>query len=35
MNEAYQPKCDKPKKVKGHPKKEKKTRNIQDNIDKH
>ena len=35
LYEAYYKKCDKPKKVKGHPKKEKNTRNIQDNIDKH
>ena len=33
--EAYSPKSDKPKRVKGKPKKQRIVKNIQDNIDKH
>lgn len=33
--QAYSPKCDKPKKFKAKPKKERIVKNIQDNIDKH
>ena len=35
MNQAYSPKSDKPKKVKGKPKKERVIRNVQEQIDKH
>ena len=35
MNQAYSPKSDKPKKIKGKPKKERIIRNVQDQIDKH
>ena len=35
MNQAYSPKCDKHKKVKGKPKKERVIRNVQEQIDKH
>ena len=33
--QAYSPKSDKPKKVKGKPKTKRILRNVQDNIDKH
>ena len=35
MNQAYSPKSDKPKKVKGKPKKERVIRNVQEQIDRH
>ena len=35
MNQAYSPKSDKPKKIKGKPKKERVIRNVQEQIDKH
>ena len=35
MNQAYSPKSDKPKKIKGKPKKERIIRNVQEQIYKH